>query len=87
MKSNDKTRLREFILQSLAGLGDKGAVSDDDSLFASGRLDSLSMTKLVMYLEDACGIDFGDVDFDADLLDSINLIEQFVDAEQSRAVR
>ena len=87
MNPIEKTRLREFIEECLASAGDKAPVSDADSLFASGRLDSLSMTKLVMHLEDSCGIDFGEVDFDADLMDSIQLIEQFVEAEQSRAVR
>jgi acyl carrier protein len=81
MSPIDKQKLREFIQQSLANVGDRTAVSDDDSLFGSGRLDSLSMTKLVMYLEEACRIDFSDVDFDADLIDSINQIEAFVDAE------
>ena len=79
-----KIRLREFLKQSLSDAGDRQDFADDSSLFVSGRLDSLSMTKLVMFLEDTFLIDFANVDFDVDLIDSFNDMSAFIDTELTR---
>ena len=78
MARDDLSDLREYLRQSLASAGDRGALDDDDSLFLSGRLDSLAMTNLVVFLENAFGVDFGKVDFDVELLDSVSAIEALV---------
>ena len=79
-----KLKLRGFLKACLNESGDHHDFADDSSLFVSGRLDSLSMTKLVMFLEEAFQIDFGNVDFDVELIDSVNDIEAFVEAELTR---
>lgn len=80
MDSSRKQDLRDFFTDALRKRGDQRRLDDDESIFASGRLDSFSMMMLVMHLEQSFGIDFSDIEFDADLLDSINDIESFVDA-------
>jgi acyl carrier protein len=45
----------------------------------SGRLDSFSMMMFVMFLEKEFGIDFAALDFDVNLIDSLNEIELFID--------
>ena len=84
MDNNVKIKLREFLKESLSDAGDHQDFADDSSLFVSGRLDSLSMTKLVMFLEDSFQIDFANVDFDVDLIDSLNDMRAFVDTELAR---
>jgi acyl carrier protein len=84
MDHTAKIKLREFLTDSLSDTGDRHNFADDSSLFVSGRLDSLSMTKLVIFLEDSFRIDFVNVDFDVDLIDSLNDILAFVDTELAR---
>ncbi len=69
-----RDELRHFIGDLLLGRGDKSAVSDEESLFFSGRLDSFSMTQLIMYMEEKLGVDFEKIGFDVERIDSINAI-------------
>ena len=80
MEMTARQNLRDFIGSALKKHGDHGEVDDEDSLFVSGRLDSLSMMNLVVYLEDSFGLDFSRLEFDVDLVDSINEIESLVDS-------
>lgn len=84
MDDSAKLKLHQFLMESLIDAGDRHDFADDSSLFVSGRLDSLSMTKLVMFLEDAFEIDFGNVDFTVELIDSFNDIQTFVRSETAR---
>jgi acyl carrier protein len=72
-------KLREFLQHNLGAAGDRDGFTDQSPLFSSGRLDSLTMTRLVMFLEDAFGIDFSDVDFDVELIDSVDAMQALVD--------
>jgi acyl carrier protein len=74
MDTMARQQLREFLGESLEAAGDSHGFADDSSLFLSGRLDSLTMTKLVVFLEETFGIDFADVDFDVELIDSVDAI-------------
>lgn len=82
MDATAKLQLREFLMASLADASDRQDFAEDSSLFVSGRLDSLAMTRLVMFLEERFEIDFGKVDFDIDLIDSFNDIQSFVIAQK-----
>ena len=79
MNPSAKRQLREFIEKALANQGDRAGFGDDEALFSSGRLDSFTMMNLVMYLEQNCGIDFAGMEFDIELVDSIDTIESLVD--------
>lgn len=80
-----KADLRKFIADALQSRGDHKVLLDQDSLFLSGRLDSLSMMMIVVHLESTFGIDFADVDFDVELIDSLNDVERFVDQHTGRS--
>ena len=79
MTQHNQARIRDFIVQALAAHNDDEPIEDGESLFLSGRLDSLAVTQLVVFLEEQFGIDFGRQEFDVALLDSVELIAQFVD--------
>jgi acyl carrier protein len=79
MNASAKQQLREFIDNALASQADRAGFSDDEALFSSGRLDSFTMMNLVMYLEQTFGIDFANVEFDIELVDSIDAMESLVD--------
>ena len=78
MLPEERTSLRFFFKTLLEEKGGDSEFADDTSLFISGRLDSLAMTNLVMHLEKHFGIDFADVAFDVEMVDSINEIENFI---------
>lgn len=80
MNASARQQLRDFIDKALASHADRGAYTDDEPLFSSGRLDSFTMMNLVMYLEQTFGIDFSSIEFDVDLVDSIDAIEALVDS-------
>ncbi|MER2518998.1 MAG: acyl carrier protein [Candidatus Accumulibacter phosphatis] len=75
--------MRKFLKEALEKHADHGELDDSESLFVSGRLDSFSMMQLVMQLEEAFGLDFSAVDFDVSLIDSLDEIAAFVDANAS----
>lgn len=77
-----KQKLRDFLVESLEKHGDKNPLSDAESIFVSGRLDSFATMNLVMFLEESFGIDFSDVEFDVGLLDSVDAIENFVESQR-----
>ena len=70
-------RVREFIVACLDARNDGEALDDRESLFLSGRLDSLSVTRLVVFLEENFGVDFRAHDFDVEQLDSVAQIVEF----------
>lgn len=84
MQTQAKSQLREYLRATLDKHGDRHDFADDESLFLSGRLDSFSMMNLVVYLETELSVDFSALDFDVNLVDSVNDIEALVDSIQLR---
>ena len=78
MSLEAKNSIRDFINEAMQKTGDYGIFDDHESLFSSGRLDSLTMMNLVMFLELNFAIDFSKFEFDVDLVDSINAIELLI---------
>lgn len=74
MDLNERAKLRRFIDELLQERDDDRGFSDSESLFASGRLESLAAVQLVAFLEQEFEIDFSNFDFEIDLVDSIDLI-------------
>lgn len=70
--------IRARITELLAERGDTNPVGDEESLFFSGRLDSLAATQMMMLLEEAFGFDLSDADFDVSRLDTVSEIEAMV---------
>jgi acyl carrier protein len=78
-----KQKIREYFHETLKQQSDGQSLADNESLFVSGRLDSFSMMMFVMFLEKDFEIDFAALDFDVNLIDSINEIELFMDSQVS----
>jgi acyl carrier protein len=83
MNRAPKQLISQFILDCLHEHSDEQTLDEQDSLFLSGRLDSLSVTKLVVFLEETFRVDFADRPFDVAELDSVAQIAEF--AEQHGA--
>jgi acyl carrier protein len=73
--SDERQQRREHLQQFLRTLQKPGKsverLGDDESLVASGLIDSLALVQIVVYLEDSYGIDFGERGFDPDRLASV----------------
>jgi acyl carrier protein len=82
MDMNIQSRVRDHVMQRLQMKGDTGEVGDDDSLFASGRLDSLDAVETIIFVEAEYGLEFSEIDFDLTRLDSISAITRLVARQQ-----
>jgi len=78
-----KQKIRDYLTEALNNQGDKQPLTDTDSLFVSGRLDSVSMMMLVVYLEEEFAVNFKATDFEVALIDSIDAIALLIDSQVS----
>jgi acyl carrier protein len=69
-----KDDIRNFVQQLLTRQDDRRPLADSDSLLLSGRLQSIDAVEIVLFLEERFGIDFADLGFDREQLDSIDAI-------------
>lgn len=69
-----RAEIREFVQALLTASGDDGSLADNESLLFSGRLQSIDAVEIVVYLEERFGIDFAQVGFDKEQIDSIDAI-------------
>lgn len=69
-----KAEIHTFVQELLTNNGDDGPLADDDSLLLSGRLQSIDAVEIVVFLEESFGIDFAQIGFDREEIDSIDLI-------------
>ena len=79
MDTASREQLTAFLRETLDRLGDSGELTDDGSLFLSGRLDSVSMLNVIMHLEHQFSMNFAEIDFEVELIDSINNIAHLID--------
>jgi len=78
MEPEQRARLREFLANLLGDREDIRSLADNESLFISARLDSLSAVELVEFLEQEFGVDFAKIDFELARIDSIDAIGDLV---------
>jgi acyl carrier protein len=76
----DPNVVREFVGSLLRRKGDTNPFTDTDSLVLSGRLDSLDVLDIVVFLESQYAIDFGDRPFDQQFVDSVDEIKDLIGA-------
>lgn len=76
-------KLRATIGDMLAERGHDKNFSESDSLFDSGRLDSMSAVNLLMELETLFDLDLSDPDFDIAQIDTLGEILQMVEQQQA----
>lgn len=87
MSTSTRDRIRAFLAHMLRERDDHADFGDDESLVKSGRLDSLSVVKLVSFLETSFGVDFTRVEFEPERFDSVAEIEGVVEESQDLAAR
>jgi acyl carrier protein len=80
----NKAAIREFIQRLLTSKGDTHPFADDASLTFSGRLQSIDAVDLAVFLEKQFGVDFAEMGFDQERLDTLNTIMSMVE-ESSQA--
>jgi len=74
--------IRGFIKSNfLFGSGD-AKLSDDDSFFETGIIDSTGMLELVSFVENEFGIEVADAELIPENLDSINRLAGFIDRKK-----
>jgi acyl carrier protein len=77
---DDTKQIRQFVEGLLRGKGDLKPFDDSESLILSGRLASLDAVEIVMFLESRYGLDFAEIGFDQAQIDSVQLIQELVQA-------
>jgi len=76
---NHKAAIRKFLQDLLAGKGDRRPFSDDDSMLFSGRLQSVDAVDVAVFLEEKYGVDFAEMGFDQERLDTVNGIAGLIE--------
>ncbi len=79
-----KAVIREFLQTLLARKSDTQPFSDDTSLLLSGRLQSVDAVSLAVFLEEKFAVDFAEIGFDQEKIDTLNAISNLIE-ESSNA--
>ena len=74
-----QTEIRNFLENLLNDKGDSAGFTDQQLLLTEGRLTSLDIMMIVVFLEENYGIDFSDRPFDQNEFDSVDSITALVD--------
>jgi len=74
-----KDKIRNFLEKLLNDKGDSSGFTDQQLLVTEGRLTSLDVITIVVFLEENYGIDFSDRPFDQNEFDSVDSITALVD--------
>lgn len=69
-----RSDLRAFVAGLLTSKGDEQPFGDADSLLLSGRLQSIDAVDIVVFLEENFDVDFAEIGFDEEVIDSIDSI-------------
>ena len=83
MSKADLEKLRAFVASLLREHDDYADFSDAESLVKSGRIDSLSVVKLVTFLECDFAVNFDVVEFDPQRFDSVAEIARVIEEARS----
>lgn len=79
-----KDEIRTFVQDLLTRQDDRRPLADGDSLLMSGRLQSIDAVEIVLFLEERFGIDFAEIGFDREQLDSIDSIAALTQTAATR---
>ena len=74
-----QAEIRNFLEKILNDKGDSSGFTDQQLLVTEGRLTSLDVMTIVVFLEQNYGIDFSDRPFDQNEFDSVESITTLVD--------
>lgn len=73
-----RATVRKFIMENFLDDGLTHELDDDASLVATGIVDATGVLELMLFVEDAYGIQVGDLDLDPENFDSINSITYYI---------
>jgi acyl carrier protein len=76
-----KDTIRTFITKELMNQP-KYKLGDNDSIIKGGLVDSFSLVQLGLFLEEAFGVHADDTDLNADLMDSVQMIADYVESHR-----
>jgi acyl carrier protein len=79
-----KAEIHEFVQDMLRSSGDTGPLADSDSLILSGRLQSINAVEIVVFLEENFGIDFAQLGFDREQIDTVDAMYALARAHSNR---
>ena len=82
-QSTVHNQIREFV-QELASAKGIGSFTDQEALLDSGILDSLSIFRLVAFLEETFRVKIGDQEITADNLKNVDIIAELVLSKQGK---
>ena len=74
-----QAKIRNFLEKILNDKGDSSGFTDQQLLVTEGRLSSVDVITIVLFLEENYGIDFSDRPFDQNEFDSVESITALVD--------
>jgi len=80
MTDDRRDKIRAFVRAQLKAAASRADFTDTDSLFVSGRLDSVSAVQFVVFLETEFGVDFTEQGFDVTLIDSVDAMMSLLQA-------
>lgn len=83
MTSVHTETVRNTIAKMLVERGQDAHFEDDESLFDSGRLDSIAAVNILLALENEYGVDLSDPDFDIAQIDTLQEIRSLLSAQAS----
>lgn len=75
---NERIVIREYVRSILASNGDHEPFSDSEQLATCGRLQSIDMLDIVVFLEAKYAVDFAEIGFDQDQVESIDAILELI---------
>jgi len=73
-----ESSLKDFIVNEIGVRSDLSPIGDDTKLIESGVLDSLSVLKLVMFIEEKFGIKVGADEVVSDNFETLDAMASFV---------
>ena len=76
-----RTRVRDFMLTAFKESGFSDDFKDDQSLIESGVLDSLSILKLISFMDEQYSIMPNEDELKPEIFESINLIVSFIESK------
>jgi acyl carrier protein len=80
-----KDQIRDFIVENFGPSRNVTSVTDDEPLLERGILDSLTIFRLVAFLEETFGVRIGDEEITPSNLHSVNAIAKLVEQKTTRA--
>ena len=81
-----KSQIRDFV-QEIANTKGVSSFTNQESLMENGVIDSLSIFRVVSFLEDKFHVRIGDEEINNDNLQSVETIEQLVLSKRGKAAQ